>query len=428
MIIEINLRSLRTAGLIAVPWLMKYILPHSVKKAMISTFAVIFRYFLMHVIGRRITQLPQWLRSRRTLSISTAPKPPRLSSIVKHEILLSHQADRSGVAYAGTILSHIDICAGIVAKSHSQIACVTASLDSIHFVRPVNVGDIMCVSGTITRAFRSSMEICVELYREDHMSGEREFCCQAYLTFVAIQDGKAVQVCPVSPESEKEIKDFELAEVRKQARLALKKAQSELMKPAQVDFVDSGGNVVQVQGEGVRTEQINDPHAESVKIIMPQHANALGITFGGYILQCMEECAIMAAMRHAHQSRIVDKDLIFHTVSIDSLNFRKSSTVGDFVRIQAKVTRVWKTSLEIYVTVHSKSPTDAFNDDLQFTNDGYMTVLATVKGEKYKEHSRVDIPDVQPHSDQDRQRHNEADTRRCKRLEERSALTKIYKI
>ena len=57
------------------------------------------------------------------------------------------------------MLSWIDICAGLAAKSLAGRPCVTASVDAVHFLRPVRVGSVAIVAAMVNRTFKSSMEV-----------------------------------------------------------------------------------------------------------------------------------------------------------------------------------------------------------------------------------------------------------------------------
>jgi acyl-CoA hydrolase len=76
---------------------------------------------------------------------------------------------------------------------------------------------------------------------------------------------------------------------------------------------------------------------------MPQHANTLQITFGGQIIQWMETCALVSARRLACTYLM--------TASIDSLQFIKPTHVGEVVTVRGIVSRTFKSSIEVYVSV-----------------------------------------------------------------------------
>ena len=65
-----------------------------------------------------------------------------------------------GVELGRQVLSWIDICAGLAAKSVAGGPCVTASVDAVHFLRPVRVGSVAIVAAMVNRTFKTSMEVC----------------------------------------------------------------------------------------------------------------------------------------------------------------------------------------------------------------------------------------------------------------------------
>jgi acyl-CoA hydrolase len=108
----------------------------------------------------------------------------------------------------------IDVCAGIAAKTHADMPCVTASVDAVHFLQPIYVGEAVILKASVNRAWRSSMEIGVRVVAENLNTGERRYCCHAYLTFVAVRDGKPVPVPDLVAETPLEKAWYEAAEIR----------------------------------------------------------------------------------------------------------------------------------------------------------------------------------------------------------------------
>jgi acyl-CoA hydrolase len=171
---------------------------------------------------------------------------------------------------------------------------------------------------------------------------------------------------------------------------------------------------------------------------MPQHANSLGVTFGGHIIKLMESTAVVAASRYAHKNRLHSQEenkdesqLFVRTVSIDGLNFLKPTRIGDVVKIEAYVSRSWKSSMEVYVTVHSTSYNDADKPDpWLFTNDGYLTLIAVDEpesrhGSANDEHHFIALNDFIPTSPLTKWRHEFANERRQHRLQERASIEKV---
>jgi acyl-CoA hydrolase len=106
---------------------------------------------------------------------------------------------------------------------HARKPIVTASVDSLHFLHPVHIGELIMLSSSVNRVFRTSMEIGVKVMTEKLLTGERMHTCSAYLTFVAIdQEGKAIAIPPVIAQTEDEKRRYLQAGERREYRLAMR--------------------------------------------------------------------------------------------------------------------------------------------------------------------------------------------------------------
>ncbi len=127
--------------------------------------------------------------------------------------------------FGGLVMSLCDRTALIVAERHSGATCVTAAVDSLNFLAPARAGDTLLVKAAVNRAWRSSMEIGVHVAAEDSRSREARHVVSAYLTFVALDgDGRPTEVPPVAPETEAERRRYREAQLRRDARLASRRA------------------------------------------------------------------------------------------------------------------------------------------------------------------------------------------------------------
>jgi len=121
--------------------------------------------------------------------------------------------------FGGLIMSILDKIALVVAERHSGQTCVTASVDSIHFLAPAKRGDILLFNASINRSWRSSMEIGLKVEAENYRTGETRHILSAYFTFVAIDENRCpIQVPAVIPQTAMEKRRYEEAEHRHEAR------------------------------------------------------------------------------------------------------------------------------------------------------------------------------------------------------------------
>jgi acyl-CoA thioesterase YciA len=101
----------------------------------------------------------------------------------------------AGDIFGGWVLSQMDIAAGICASERAQCRTVTVALDGMHFIRPVKIGDILCVYTEIERIGNTSLDIQVEAWVQRDRSRNTVKVTQANFKFVALGvDGRPRQV------------------------------------------------------------------------------------------------------------------------------------------------------------------------------------------------------------------------------------------
>ncbi len=147
-------------------------------------------------------------------------KTPEESVVVMTELVLPNDTNYLGNLLGGRLMHWVDIAAALSAQRHSSKVCVTASVDEISFNEPIKLGHVVHIRSVLTRAFRTSMEVYVEVWREDPLHGTRTRTSEAYLTFVAIdQYGKPLPAPPLEPVTDDEKRRFEEAAIRRENRL-----------------------------------------------------------------------------------------------------------------------------------------------------------------------------------------------------------------
>jgi acyl-CoA hydrolase len=142
------------------------------------------------------------------------------------EIVLPNDANTLGNVLGGRVLHWIDLAAAIVAHRHCRSETVTVSLDQMSFLAPIRVGQLALIRACMTYVHRTSMEIRVDVWSEDLLTGERRPTSTAYLTFVAVdKQGRPAPVPPLILETEEERREARAAEARRAARLETRPAQ-----------------------------------------------------------------------------------------------------------------------------------------------------------------------------------------------------------
>jgi acyl-CoA hydrolase len=137
-------------------------------------------------------------------------------------IVLPESTNTLGNLMGGQLLNWMDITAAISAHRQCRRVVVTAAVNNVSFHHPIKLGDIVTIESKVSRSFRSSMEVYLEVFVEDHASGFKTKCNDAMYTFVAVdQLGHPINVPELVPESEEEIKRYGGALRRRQLRLIL---------------------------------------------------------------------------------------------------------------------------------------------------------------------------------------------------------------
>ena len=136
------------------------------------------------------------------------------------EFALPHDANVFGNVLGGKVMHLIDMAGALAALRHCRKPVVTASVDSLSFLHPIKVGEMIVLNSQVTRAFKTSLEVEVQVYSEDSLSGERTKTSDAFLTFVAIgSEGRPTPVPPVLAGTAREKRQYEEALRRRQSRL-----------------------------------------------------------------------------------------------------------------------------------------------------------------------------------------------------------------
>ena len=152
-----------------------------------------------------------------------AGRPVRESVSEYSEIALPGDVNSLGHILGGKVMHLVDLAGALAALRHSRRSVVTASIDSMNFLHPVQVGNLILLRSSVNRAFHTSMEVGVRVEVENLRTGERRHTSSAYLTFVALgDDDRPVLVPPVIPETEDEIRRYRQAEERRRYRLEMR--------------------------------------------------------------------------------------------------------------------------------------------------------------------------------------------------------------
>ena len=150
-------------------------------------------------------------------------KPIRDSISEYSELALPTDANGLGNVLGGKVMHLVDLAAAMAAMRHARRPVVTVSIDSMNFLHPIHINQLIVLHSQVNRVFHTSMEIGVKVIAEDLMTGQKRHTCSAYLTFVALDSsGKPAPIPQALPETEEEKRRYEDAAERRNYRLSLR--------------------------------------------------------------------------------------------------------------------------------------------------------------------------------------------------------------
>lgn len=152
-------------------------------------------------------------------------KPVSDSSAEFTHLVLPPDTNALGTIFGGRVMEWIDIAAAIVAIRHCRKIAVTASMDALHFISPIKLGDIVVLKASVNYVHKTSMEIGVHIESEAPNTGVRRHTASAYLTFVCLDSaGKPTEIPGLICENPEDKRRFEAGKKRREERLKLRES------------------------------------------------------------------------------------------------------------------------------------------------------------------------------------------------------------
>jgi acyl-CoA hydrolase len=149
-------------------------------------------------------------------------KTPNNSKTILTDLVLPSETNPLNNLFGGELLARMDRAASISARRHSRRIVVTAAVNHVAFNRVIPLGSVVTVEAKVSRAFKTSMEVFLDVWTEDRESGEKTKANEAIYTFVAVDEtGKPVKIPELIPETDLEIERFDAALRRKQLSLVV---------------------------------------------------------------------------------------------------------------------------------------------------------------------------------------------------------------
>ena len=154
-------------------------------------------------------------------------KKVKESELVLNQFMQPEHANNLGNIHGGVLMKLMDEAGGMCATRHARAPAVTVAVDSLTFLEPVHIGDLVTFSARMTYVGRTSMETEVVVEAEEILTGRRRITNRAYIVYVALNgEGRPVEVPRLSLDTEEERERWQQGEMRQRERLGRKVQQS----------------------------------------------------------------------------------------------------------------------------------------------------------------------------------------------------------
>lgn len=175
-------------------------------------------------------------------------RPVSVSVTILKELMVPAYANFGGKVHGGVILGLMDKIAYTAAATHARTYCVTASINRVDFLNPVDVGDLLTLHASVNYVARSSMEVGIRVESENFRAGVTKHTNTSYFTMVAIDEsGGKVQLPGLLLETRDDARRF----VEGQLRRAGLQTQGEILRKLR-SHADLGAEIAALESPTYR--------------------------------------------------------------------------------------------------------------------------------------------------------------------------------
>ena len=145
------------------------------------------------------------------------------SQVTLSQLMQPEHVNVLGNVHGGVLMKLMDEAGGLCAARHARRPTVTVTVDTITFLEPIHIGELVTFDAHLTFVSRSAMEVEISVEAEEILTGKRRLTNQAYVVYVALDDdGRPVEVPPLLPTTEDERRRWEQGRQRQAERLTRK--------------------------------------------------------------------------------------------------------------------------------------------------------------------------------------------------------------
>jgi acyl-CoA hydrolase len=307
------------------------------------------------------------------------------SSVETAYLVSPEHVNLIGTLHGGFLMDWMIATASIAAARLARGSFTLASVDRLFFLNPVRAGELVMLRARVEHVGRSSMEVGLEAFAENLVTGERRRTTLAHMAFVALNKANRPREVPVKIRpAPGEEGLYEEARKRRERRL---------------DWLR----------EGPRQEEVEEGHPWRLtvtRLVMPEDAIYGNIMYAGRLLKLLDDVGAALAIRYARGPVV--------TASLDDTHFYEPVLVGDLLEVSAALNYVGRSSMEIGVRVVAEDP--AMGEKRHVTTSYLTYVHVKAPGEA------APLPPYVPQTPEAERRWREAEGRRQERLRELERL------
>lgn len=243
------------------------------------------------------------------------------------QFVFPEHANNYGTLHGGRGMNWIMILGSITSSRIAKGLIVLGSADSIDFINPVRVGEVVILDGWVEYIGNSSIEVGVRVQSENPHTGETKLTTLSHLAFIAIDEKGKPKIIDnkILPDGEQELSIYESAQKRKQARLNRLNTKKELPHINPDDL------------------NLNKWHIETIRVVLPEDAFYGNYLSVGKLMMDIDEAGAILARRYTRG--------VVVTGSVDDVHFFEPIKVGEVITLNAIINYVGRSSMDIEVNV-----------------------------------------------------------------------------
>ena len=294
-------------------------------------------------------------------------------------------ANPLGTLHGGRLMNWIMIIGGLAASRVAKGSTVLGTADSIDFINPVKIGEIVVLDSWVEYVGKSSLEVGVRVHSENPETGEKKFTTSSYLAYVAVdKDGKPRAIKEkITPANETEESIYLRAQNRKDERLFQLAQKEEKAKGIEDESTEMRWKL------------------ETLRVVLPEDALWENLMSIGKLMMNIDETAAILASRFVRG--------VIVTGSIDNLYLYSPIRVGEVITLKAGLNHVGNTSMEVGIKVISE---DLRTGDQKHTGTTFLNFIHIGEDGKPKL-----VPNFTPKTPTEIKHWRDAEERRKRRIE-----------